>query len=67
MSTPTQKTPGNREKIVPSVTTGSQIVPVTADEDHYPGGHIGMMLWVSAVVLLAGFLLWDLVTALLFR
>jgi hypothetical protein len=67
MSTPTQKTPGNREKIGPSVTTVPPIVPAAAEDDYYPGGRIGMMLWVSAVVLLAGYLLWDLVTALLFR
>ena len=66
MSSPLQKTAGNRDKVGTSVISDPPVLPV-ADEDYYPGGRIGLTVWISAVAILAGYLLWDLVTALLFR
>lgn len=67
MSTPTQKTADKRDKVGTSVISNPPIVPAASADDYYPGGRIGLTLWISAVAILAGYLLWDLVTALLFR
>jgi hypothetical protein len=74
MATSKPKVQGNCDKAGSSsnpatiVAPGNhQHAPVAAEDENYPGGRVGLMLWLSGVVILSGYLLWDLVTALLFR
>jgi hypothetical protein len=49
--------------------TGERIVTSDCadDEVEYPGLGLAVKIWVAGFVILAGTLIWDLVTALLFR
>jgi hypothetical protein len=74
MTDPEQKLQGKRDRtrgtdrnITLSPIVMTQMVPTQSDEDHYPGGRIGIALLVGGFLTLAGFLLWDFVSALLFR